>query len=152
MAAPGNTPAGTGASGTLAPCELVTSAEVTALLGSAPTPTTGTHADTGFQYCAFTTDSGFLEIASLSTPSATAQFASALASFQSAPSYQKVSDHGATIAFSGGPATNGSGAQGLIAAILKGNSLATVKLDGKNYVYNANQAIMLLEDIAGRMP
>jgi hypothetical protein len=147
-----STLSGSTGSGTLDPCMLITTDEVTKLLGSAPTPTTGVHADTGFHYCYFQTDSGILEVASLATTSAATQFASANASFQSGPGYQKINAQGATIAFSGGPATNGNGTQGLVAAILKGNSLATVKLDSKIYTYNIAQASTLLETITGKLP
>lgn|GEM_PF-2326553 len=150
--APGNTPSGSTGAGTLDPCMLITADEVTSLLGSAPAPTSGIHSDTGFHYCYFQTSSGILEIAVLSTSSAAAQFASAIASFQSAPSYQKINDQGATIAFYGGPATNGNGTQALLAAMIKGSSLATVKLDSKTYTYNLDQATSLLEAIVGRLP
>jgi hypothetical protein len=139
-------------SGTLDPCMLITTDEVTKLLGSAPAPTTGIHSSTGFHYCYFQTDSGILEVATLATTDAVTQFASANASFQSGPGYQKINAQGATIAFSGGPATNGNGTQGLVAAILKGNSLATVKLDSKIYTYNVDQASTLLETITVRLP
>jgi hypothetical protein len=148
----GNTPSGSTGSGTLDPCMLITTDEVTNLLGSAPSPTTGIHSNTGFHYCFFQTNTGILEIAALSTPDAATQFASAIASFQSATGYQKISAQGATIAFHGGPATNGNGTQGLVAAMIKGSSLATVKLDSKNYTYDINQAATLLGGIAGRLP
>lgn len=150
--APGNTPSGSTGSGTLDPCMLITTDEVTNLLGSAPAPTTGIHSDTGFHYCYFQASTGILEIATLSTPNAATQFASAVASFQSAPSYQKINAQGATFAFYGGPATNGNGTQGLLAAMIKGSSLATVKLDSKTYTYKLNQATSLLEGIVGRLP
>jgi hypothetical protein len=150
--APAVTMSGSTGSGTLDPCKLITTGEVTNLLGSAPTPTTGVHANTGFHYCYFQTNNGILEVAALGTANAAAQFASAVTSFQSAPGYQKINAQGATIAFSGGPATNGNGTQGLVAAILKGGSLATVKLDSKSYTYNVNQASTLLETITGRLP
>jgi hypothetical protein len=150
--APASTMSGPSGSGTLDPCMLITTDEVTNLLGSAPAPTTGIHASTGFHYCYFQTANGILEVATLATTDAAAQFASANASFQSAPGYKKINAQGATIAFSGGPATNGNGTQGLVAAILKGSSLATVKLDSKSYTYNVNQASTLLETITGRLP
>jgi hypothetical protein len=150
--APVSTLSGSTGSGTLDPCKLITTDEVTKLLGSAPTPTTGIHSSTGFHYCYFQTDSGILEVATLATTDAATQFASANASFQSAPGYQKINAQGATIAFSGGPATNGNGTQGLVAAIMKGSSLATVKLDSKIYTYNVVQATTLLETITGRLP
>jgi hypothetical protein len=131
---------------------LITTDEVTKLLGSAPTPTTGIHSSTGFHYCYFQTDSGVLEVATLATTDAATQFASANASFQSAPGYQKINTQGATIAFSGGPATNGNGTQGLVAAIMKGSSVATVKLDSKIYSYNVDQASTLLVTITGKLP
>jgi len=59
---------------------------------------------------------------------------------------------GGTIAFSGGPATNGTGTQTLIAAMLTGNSLATLKVDSKNYSYNIEPAATLLESILARLP
>jgi hypothetical protein len=131
---------------------LITSDEVTILLGSAPTPTTGIHSSTGFHYCYFQTGSGFIEVATLGATNAATQFASALASLQSAPGYKKINVQGATIAFSDGPATNGNGTQGMIAVILKSSSLATVKLDSKTYTYNIDQASTLLESITGRLP
>jgi hypothetical protein len=150
--ATGSNPTEAAGSGTIDPCMLITTDEVTSLLGSAPTPTTGLHTDTGFHYCYFRADSGILEVAALITPNAATQFASAINSFQSAPGYQKDNFQDSTIAFYGGPATNGNGTQGLVAAIVKGSSLATVKLDSKNYTYNVNQATTLLEAIVGRLP
>ncbi len=150
--APVSTASGAPTGGTLDPCMLITTDQVTALLGSAPTPTTGVHADTGFHYCYFNTGNGVLEMAALGTPNAATQFASAIASFQSAPGYKKMDVQGGSIAFSGGPATNGNGTQALIAALIKGNSLATVKLDSKSYTFNADQASTLLESILARLP
>lgn len=150
--APGNTPSGSTGSGTLDPCMLIATDEVTSLLGSAPAPTTGIHSNTGAHYCSFRANTGILEIAVISTPDAATQFASAIASLQSAPGYKKMNAQGATIAFYGGPSTNGTGTQGLIAAMIKGSSLATVKLDSASYTYNVNQATTLLEDVVRRLP
>jgi hypothetical protein len=143
---------GTSASSTLDPCKLITTEEVTTLLGSSPPPTTGIHDSTAAHYCFFQAKTGILEIAIISSSNPTTEFSSAVAAFQSAPNYKKVTFQGATIAFSGGPATNGTKTQGMVAAIIKGSTLVSFKLDSTIFIFNADKATILMETIAGRLP
>ncbi len=142
-------PAGTGAA--IDPCKLVTTKEVTSLLGSAPTPHLS-HAYPGDNGCDFLVMTGLLSVNAASNPQAAAEFQMASSSFKQNPGYKSVQFQGVSLAVVGSANADGNGTPGFTAFLNKGDTFVTIRLYSKSYTYNSDKAVAMLETIGGRIP
>ncbi len=142
-------PADTGAA--IDPCKLVTTTEVTSLLGSAPAPHLS-HAYPGDNGCDFQVMTGLLSVNAASNPQAAAEFQMASSSFKQNAGYKSAQLHGVSLAVVGSANADGNGTPGFTAFLNRGDILVTIRLYSKTYTYSPDKAVALLETIGGRIP